>query len=158
MKKLIILLVILVLSMIMAVISSCTTTKYVPMKEVVIDTVYRQSDSIIRYRWITNTKDSTVIHDSTVINRDASGNVTGTDRWHSRDRYVYKSDSLDHYKELYSKLLKSKVREVPKPYPVTKEVNRLYWWQKALMWVGVITILCIIAISVYKLRKFFFHK
>ena len=59
MKKLIILLVILVLSMIMAVISSCTTTKYVPMKEVVRDTVYRQSDSIIRYRWITNTKAAT---------------------------------------------------------------------------------------------------
>jgi hypothetical protein len=49
---------------------------------------------------------------------------------------------------IYAKQIQSlKYKEVPVPYPEIKEVNVLHWWQKVLMWEGVVfTILLLIAI------------
>ncbi|MCH5241802.1 MAG: TrbC/VirB2 family protein [Muribaculaceae bacterium] len=52
-----------------------------------------------------------------------------------------------YYLSVIDSISKTKVRvdsiDRPVPYPVTEyvEVNRLYWWQKGLMWIGGIGIL-----------------
>ena len=153
-KQLIGLLWALLICALITMLAGCTSTRYIPVKETVTDTVFRASDSLTRIRWVTHTVDSTVIHDSTVINRDASGNVTGTDRWHVRDRIVYRSDSLDRYKSLYASLLKNHSDVKPVPYPVIRyrEVNVLSWWQKLLMWTGAVSLASLSAFLIYHFR------
>lgn len=65
-----------------------------------------------------------------------------------------------YYLAIIDSISRTKVRvdsiDRPIPYPVTEyvEVNRLYWWQTALMWIGAVSILAgIIALLASKLRK-----
>ena len=57
---------------------------------------------------------------------------------HSKDSIVYRDRKV----------------EVPKPYPVEIKVPReLAWWQKALMWTGVVAMLAIAAVIIARLKK-----
>lgn len=60
--------------------------------------------------------------------------VTATDR--AKERIVYITRDSLVYRD----------KEIPVPYPVEVEVNRLTLWQKALMWFGAA---CALAISSY---------
>ena len=63
-----------------------------------------------------------------------------------RTRYVDRKGDTVHivdtvivYRATHSRdtVREVEVRTVPKPYPVTKEVEKpLRWWQKVLMWLG----------------------
>ena len=78
--------------------------------------------------------------------------------------FAVKGDTI--YKERYNTLWKIKVahdtimRFVEKPVEVvcqsvkteTKEVNRIYWWQKVLMIIGGVSLICLF-IQIYKLGK-----
>lgn len=69
-----------------------------------------------------------------------------------------------YYLSIIDSISKAKVRvdsiDRPIPYPVTEyvDVNRLYWWQKTLIWIGGIGLLGIIGLIIfiiYKLKKLF---
>lgn len=64
-----------------------------------------------------------------------------------------------YYLAIIDSISKTKVRvdsiDRPIPYPVTEyvEVNRLYWWQTSLMWIGVVGLVIAIIILAMKIRK-----
>lgn len=64
-----------------------------------------------------------------------------------------------YYQTIIDSISKTKVRvdtiERPVPYPVTEyvEVNKLYWWQKALMWIGGIAVVAVLAVVGWKVVK-----
>ena len=44
---------------------------------------------------------------------------------------------------------------IPAPYPVTEYVEKpLAWWQKGLIWIGIIALMIIIVVVVWKLKRF----
>ena len=96
--------------------TSCTTTKYVPVVEYKTDTLIQakvRHDSIFQ-------KDSIHIRES--------GDTVYFTRW--RTQLVKK--------EVHDTTYISKTDSVPVPYPVTEYVEKpLAWWQKWLMWMGV---------------------
>lgn len=47
----------------------------------------------------------------------------------------------------------SKHDTIPYPVEVVTEVHRLWWWQKALIWVGVAAILTIISVIAFRFRS-----
>lgn len=109
-----------------AMCSSCTTTKYVPVPEY-------HTDTLIQTKVV---HDSIYINDSTVITE--KGDTVTIEKWHTK--YALK--------EVHDTTYISKTDTVPKPYPVEtiKEVEKpLAWWQKALMWLGVIPIILLFA-------------
>ena len=44
---------------------------------------------------------------------------------------------------------------IPVPYPVVQEVNRLYDWQKSLIWVGASALLALLLFAGFKIYKLF---
>lgn len=125
----------------------CTTTKYVPVKEVHTDTVYKARLDSVRYHTVTLYKDSINVHDSIVIRAD------GKDTWHWRDRIVYKQDSVDYYRAMCDSLKAIRSDTIPKIQVVEKEVNKLNAWQKIIQGIGYISllvVLIIIGVEVYK--------
>ena len=93
-----------------ALLSGCTTTKYVPVVEHRTDTL----------RITQHQRDSIYVHDSTYVMDN--GDTVLIERWHPRWRDRWQHDTL----------YISKTDSVPKPYPVEKEVPApLTWWQQA---------------------------
>lgn len=125
----------------------CTTTKYVPVKEVHTDTVYKARIDSVRYHTVTSYKDSINVHDSIVIRAD------GKDTWHWRDRIVYKQDSVDYYRAMCDSLISAKSDTIPKIQVVTKEVSKLNAWQKIIQGIGYISLLVVLIIVGVKVRK-----
>jgi uncharacterized protein YuzE len=138
-----------------AVITGCTSTRYVGVPEYHHDTVYKARKDSIRYQTVTSIIDSIRIHDSTVVHTDATGKVTGTDTWHLRDRYHRQRDSTTYYRSLADSLMKAKSVIKYKPFPVktTKTIYRMKWWQESLMWVGVAALIAITVYAGYRGRK-----
>lgn len=93
--------------------AGCTKTVYIPVESV--RTEYQD-----RYL-----RDSVYVHDSTYIRE--KGDSVLIDRWHTLYREVLKVDSF------------LRTDSIQVPYPVDKivEVNKLYWFQKMLIWIGV---------------------
>lgn len=132
--------------------SGCTTTKYIPVKETHTDTVYKaRIDSI---KWIEKTRlvDSVRWRDSVSTIVDAKGNITRTDTWHWRDRTSSNSDSLLYYKSKLYSALQSKADSVPQPYPVYKNKyveKKLSGWQNLIIKIGYAGLIAIILALVY---------
>lgn len=93
--------------------TGCTKTVYVPVESV--RTEYQD-----RYL-----RDSIFLRDSVHVRE--KGDSVIIDRWHKEYVDRLRVDSF------------IRTDSIQVPYPVDKivEVNRLYWWQEALMWVGV---------------------
>ncbi len=73
-------------------------------------------------------------------------NTTTTFKTGKTASLVYQT-KIEHDTIWMKQVQSLKYKEVPVTYPVTKEVNVLHWWQKVLIWEGVIfTILLLIAI------------
>lgn len=148
-KKIGLLIAFILLLLIASAVCSCTTTRYIPVTTTKVDTIYKaRQDSIIN-KVVTHYRDSVAIHDSVVVRTD------GKDTWHWRDRVIYKSDSLTFYKSKCDSLLKSKVDTIVKPYKVceTKTVNKLNGWQKFVITLGYILMICVIGVIVYYVLK-----
>ncbi len=98
-----------VMFVILALLSSCTTTKYVPVIE-------HHTDTLIK----TNVqRDSVYVHDSISVTQ--KGDTIRIDRWHTK--YVDR--------EVHDTLYQAVHDSIPKPYPVEVEVPaELTWWQR----------------------------
>ena len=112
--------------------SACkTTTKIV---EVPVE--------VVKKEYIHNTKiDSVYIRDS--IDRWQKGDTLFITKYSTKYKYLNRVDTV------------LKVDTIPKIVSVEKtvEVNHIYWWQKLLMWLGGITIVLLIIVITYRVKK-----
>lgn len=113
---------------------SCSTVKYVD-REVPIETVRTEYINQL-YR------DSVFVHDS--IDRYISGDTVYQYKYRYIYKYLYRTDTV----------VKTDSIEVPIEVKTTeiKEVNKLRWYQSALMWVGGLALLVLSFILGKKLR------
>ena len=112
--------------------SACkTTTKIV---EVPVE--------VVKKEYIYDTKiDSVYIRDS--VDRWQKGDTLYITKWHTKFKYINKVDTI------------VKTGSIPKIVSVEKkvEVNHIYWYQKLLMWLGGITIVLLIIVITYRVKK-----
>lgn len=132
---------------------SCRTAKYVD--RTVVDSTEIEVP-------ITNTKieyrdrficDSIYVHDSifTLIKGDTvyiSKNKETSHRVNKAD-IIIKTDTISVPVEII------KTKTVTKTETQIKEVNKLYWWQKSLMYLGLIVFISGIIFLIIKIKKFF---
>lgn len=104
-----------IMMFVMLLMASCAT-KYITVPE------YHSRDSLR----IVHTKDSVYRHDS--VSTYMRGDTLRKDYYH----YTY------HETNNKDTVIVMSRDTVPKPYPVEKTVNRLNWWQKWLMWAGIV--------------------
>lgn len=120
------------------VFAGCTTTRYVPVPSVSVDSVY-----VDRFH-----RDSVYLHDSVFVNRYSKGDTVFVDKVVTR--YKYK-DRLRH-----DTVAVVRVDSVRVPYPVEKDLG---WWEKTKIGVfpiliGMIAVLAFVVVwLVKKLRK-----
>lgn len=131
--------------------TSCKTVKYVD--RTIIDSTEIEVP-------ITNTKieyrdrflyDSIYVHDSifTLIKGDTvyvSKNKE-TNRLVNKTDTIIKTDTIKVPVEIIKTVTKTEVQ--------VKETNKLYWWQKGLMYLGLIILISGIVILIIKIKKFF---
>jgi hypothetical protein len=123
-----------------ALLSGCTTTKYVPVIEHRTDTV----------RITQHHRDSIYLSDSIYVSdfvRDDTVYKT-VDRWHTK--YIERTS--------HDTIYQSRHDTIPQPYPVTKEVPApLTWWQQARIYLGDAVLVAIVLLLVFVMvrRKVF---
>ena len=114
-------------------ISSCTTTKYVPVVEYHTDTLIQKMTQ----------RDSIHVHDS--IRVTEKGDTVTIERWHTqfRDRW--------HHDSIYI----ARHDTIPQPYPVTEYIERKRSWVDWLFIViGVVTLFGGIIWLVKRIKKY----
>ena len=97
---------------------------------------------VVKKEYIHDTKiDSIYIRDS--IDRWQKGDTLYITKWHTKFKYINKVDTI------------VKTDSIPKIVPVVKEVevNYIYWWQKSLMYIGVLVVIILLSIIGFKLYK-----
>ena len=97
---------------------------------------------VVKKEYIHDTKiDSIYIRDS--IDRWQKGDTLYITKWHTKFKYINKVDTI------------VKTDSIPKIVPVVKEVevNHIYWWQKSLMYIGVLVVIILLSIIGFKLYK-----
>ena len=133
------------------VLTSCRTIKYID--RTIVDSTEIEVP-------ITNTKieykdrflyDSIYVHDSifTLIKGDTvyiSKNKE-TNRLINKAGTIIKTDTIKIPVEITKTVTKTEIQ--------VKEVNKLYWWQKSLMYLGLIVLISGIVFLIIKIKKFF---
>lgn len=107
---------------------ACTTTKVV---QVPVDRVHIEREVKLQ-------RDSIYVGDSIV--QIVKNDSVFVDRWHTRYKVLWRVDTLQCTDTI------TKVIEVQVPI----EVNRIYWWQKVFMGLGV----TLFAYILYKIAKY----
>ena len=118
------------------VLCSCRTVKQT-------DTLYiERTDTIERMRLRV---DSIHVKDSVVT--FLKGDTIFKEKWHTAYRDRLRVDTVERIKTdtVYQTRTETEL----------KEVNRLYWWQKALMWIGAVAGFLILIIAGLKAKKLF---
>lgn len=116
----------------------CTTTRYVPVPSVSVDSVYVD-------RWL---RDSVYLHDSVFVNQWVKGDTVYVDKVVTK--YAYKD------KWRYDTVAIVRADSVRVPYPVEKELG---WWEKTRLYsfpvlVAIVAVLAFIVVWLMKkLRK-----
>ena len=132
----------LVFLMLLAWLTSCTTTKYVEVERIRTDTTY-----ITKWQ-----KDSVWLHDS--IHVTEKGDTVRIERWRTQWRDRLRVDTI--YQATHD--------TIPQPYPIetVKLVEKdLNWWQRLRLWIGNIGLLGILGVigyygvRIWKVCKFF---
>ena len=125
--------------MLLAWLTSCTTTKVVEVEKVMTDTTY-----ITKWQ-----RDSVWLHDS--IHVTEKGDTVRIERWHTK--YVEREKHDTTYVATHD--------TIPQPYEVVKEVPAdLSWWQRVRLWLGNAVLLVVIVfvghwiLKIYKVWKF----
>ena len=127
----------LIVAALSAVLTGCTTTKYVEVERVKTDTTYItkwQHDSIWK-------------HDSVYVKEYTQGDTVYLvrDRWHTQ--YVEKFVRDTCYQH--------RIDSVPVPYPVIKEVARpLAKTEKAFIALGILSLIGGCIFAAHKIRKY----
>lgn len=117
---------ILTLLAVLLLLCSCRTVReYVPIES---------TDTITRYMERT---DTVIDRDTVHITQSGDTVVIETTKWRWRIR-----NKIDTVKSVSE-------RKVPYPVKEYVEVNRLHWWQSALMWLGGIATLVLVLLSLF---------
>ena len=120
------------------VFAGCTTTRYVPVPSVSVDSVYVD-------RWL---RDSVYLHDSVFVNRWMAGDTVFVDKVVTK--YKYK----DRWR--YDTVAVVRADSVRVPYPIEKDLG---WWEKTRLYsfpvlVAMVAVLAFVIVwLVKKLRK-----
>ena len=114
--------------LLIALLANCTSTKYVEVEKVRVDTTY-----IAKWQ-----KDSVWLHDSTFIKE--KGDTVLIEKWHTKWRDRLRVDTI--YQATHD--------TIPQPYPVTEYVEKdLNWWQRLRLWIGNIGLIAILGVIGY---------
>ena len=123
---------IIIMLFIAAALSGCTTTKYVEIEKIRIDTTY-----ITKHE-----KDSIWLHDSVWVEK--VGDTIRIDRWHTK--YVEK--------QIRDTTYVAKHDTIPQPYPVEKLVEKkLSWFQQTEIWAGRVMLAILAGLVVYAILR-----
>mgnify|MGYP006932845404 CR=1 FL=1 len=115
-----------------ALLSGCTTTKYVPVPEYHTDTL----------RQVTVRHDSVMVHDSVHITE--KGDTVRIERWHTQYRDRWRTDTI----------YQSKRDSIPYPVEVVKEVPaKLSWWQQTRLHIANIVLWLLALLAVIYVGK-----
>lgn len=121
----------------LALMTSCTTTKYIEVEKVCTDTTY-----ITKWQ-----RDSVWLHDSIMVTE--KGDTVRIEKWHTK--YI---ESIRH-----DTLYQSKTDSIPVPVPVIQMVEKeLSWWQRMQMYAGdvlLIGLLILLGYGGYRMWKVF---
>ncbi len=113
--------------------TSCTTTKYVPVPE------YHYKDSVR----VVNHRDSIYSRDSIFV--------------YSKGDTIYHEHFNVKYKEFLHNdtIVVNRVDSVRVPYPVEKTVvkHALFAYQRFFMWIGIISLVGIIALVIWRIKR-----
>ena len=124
---------ILIVVIVFLLLTSCKQIEYVTVEKVRNDTTY-----ITKHQ-----RDSVWLHDSIMVSE--KGDTIRIEKWHTK--FVER--------EVHDTLYQATRDTIPQPYPVTEYVEKpLGWWQKGLIWIGIIALMGIIIFVVWKLKKF----
>ena len=118
----------LVILMLLAWLTSCTTTKVVEVEKVRTDTTY-----ITKWQ-----KDSVWLHDS--IHVKENGDTVLVEKWHTK--YIEKATHDTTYVATHD--------TIPDPFPVEtiKEVPaELSWWQRLRLWIGNVGLMALLGFA-----------
>lgn len=105
----------------------CTRKVYVP-----IETQIRLTDTLYKVRWQSDT-----IYNSDTVRIEKNGDTVKITSIKWRIRGKEKCDTVIHYRDTTTEKVKIVTRDV------IKEVNKLYWWQSILMWLGGLSLIFI---------------
>ena len=137
---------------VLALLSSCTTTRVVTVPEV-HEVIHHQSDTVIQ-------KDS-VIHEkeTTIMQLDSAAMAKYGIQLKSAERaWLVKTTELEREIErlMAMSATKDSVHDsIPVPYPVEKFVERSRsTLEKVLLCVGILTFMALIVFTAFKLKKF----
>lgn len=118
----------------LAVLQGCKTKEYievpVEVEKVKIEYVHKL--------------DSIYLHDSIFTQIVQRGDTIFVDRYKFKVKEVYKTDTI-HQIDSIPKIVEVKTKEIV-------EVNKLYSWQKALMWTGGVGILILLGFLINKFK------
>ena len=113
--------------------TGCTTTKYVPVPE------YHYKDSVR----VVNHRDSIYSRDSIFV--------------YSKGDTIYHEHFNMKYKEFLHNdtIVANRVDSVRVPYPVEKTVvkHALFAYQRFFMWIGIISLVGIIALVIWRIKR-----
>ena len=88
--------------------------------------------------------DSVYLHDSISTYIVQKGDTVFVDRYKYKIKEVYRTDTI-HQVDSIPKIVQVKITEV-------KEVNKLYTWQKSLMWIGGVGLLVLLGFVINKFK------
>ena len=130
------------ISMILLLFASCRTIRTTQTEYVYVD----RTDTLTQYKYRV---DSIAVHDSIVT--FIKGDTVQIEKWHTAYRDRLRVDTVEKVRTetIYQTKIQTQTQ--------IQEVNKLYWWQKTLMWIGIATILLsILLILGYKFRQHLF--
>ena len=114
-----------VILFVLALLASCKQVEYVPVIE-------HRTDTTFITKW---QRDSVWLHDSIMVTE--KGDTVRIEKWHTK--YVTKIDTVVKYKSVTD--------SIPVPYEVPKYIDKpLKWWQKSLIWTGILALMVVILI------------
>ena len=120
----------------LCVMTSCTTTRYVPVIE-------HRTDTLIITK---QQRDSIWLHDSIHVLEWSKGDTVFVEVAKLKTKYV---ESIKH-----DTIYQSRVDSIPQPYPVPEYIEKqLSWWQKTRLRMGEILIGLIVLIGLIGLIK-----
>lgn len=124
---------ILIVVIVFLLLTSCKQIEYVTVEKVRNDTTY-----ITKHQ-----RDSVWLHDSIMVSE--KGDTIRIEKWHTK--YIEKVSHDTTYVATHD--------TIPQPYPVTEYVEKpLGWWQKGLIWIGIIALMVVIVTVVWKMKRF----
>lgn len=115
---------------------SCRTQREIEIREVPVETV--------RTEYVYNTRvDSITVRDS--IDRYMKGDTLVIYKEHTKFKFINRTDTVVKTEEIPKIIKHETTKEIP--------VNYMTWYQKTLMWLGVVMSLGLAGFIIYKIKR-----